>query len=109
MAERLMVWRCIGCGRIEGPQPCIGVCEDRKAELVNASDYDDALARLAAARARTQPLIALVRQLAGTTPREGEWESTYRALQARARETLRTLTADGDAHGRPETPCPTKS
>jgi hypothetical protein len=28
-AERIKAWQCIGCGRIEGAQPCIGICEDR--------------------------------------------------------------------------------
>jgi hypothetical protein len=41
-------------------------------------------------------LAALVRVLARTTPREGEWERTYRALQARAREALKALAAGGE-------------
>ena len=39
-------WRCIGCGRIEAPRPCIGVCEDRKVRLVDAAHHEAALARL---------------------------------------------------------------
>lgn len=93
MSERVTAWQCIGCGRIEGPQPCIGVCEDRKVDFVYAVDYDNALAELALARSQLEALVALVRQLAHTTPREGEWERTYRALQARARRALATLTA----------------
>jgi hypothetical protein len=27
MSERIKVWQCIGCGRIDSPQNCIGVCE----------------------------------------------------------------------------------
>lgn len=90
-AQRVTVWRCIGCGRIEGPQPCIGVCEDRKAEIVYAADYDDALAQLERSRRQATVLAALVRQLAHTTPHEGGWERTYRALQARAVQTLAAL------------------
>ena len=45
MGERVTAWQCIGCGRIEGSQPCIGVCQDRKVDFVYASDYDEALAR----------------------------------------------------------------
>lgn len=33
-------------------------------------------------------LLALVRQLAWSTPREGGWERSYRELQARARKLL---------------------
>jgi len=37
---RMVVWQCIGCGKIEGPQACIGVCQDRKVEMVYASVHD---------------------------------------------------------------------
>jgi len=91
MSERVTAWQCIGCGRIEGAQPCIGICEDRRVDFVYASDHDDALARLTRARRQAEALAALVRQLAHTTPIAGEWERTYRALQARARRTLEAL------------------
>src|SRR5262252_1688753 len=39
--ERIKAWQCIGCGRLDGPQPCLGVCQDRKVELVPASAYDE--------------------------------------------------------------------
>ena len=89
---RMTAWQCIGCGRIEGPQPCIGVCQDRKVEFVYASELDAALGELALVRSRLEGLAAVVRQLAVTTPRNGEWERSYRALQARARRVLATMT-----------------
>src|SRR5450755_383509 len=88
MAERVTAWQCIGCGRIEGAQPCVGICQDRRTDFVYAFDYDEVLAQLALARQRAEALAALVRQLACTTPRTGGWERTYCALQARARQTL---------------------
>ena len=88
MTERITAWQCIGCGRIEGAQPCVGICQDRKTDFVYASDYDAALTQLALARRQAENLATLVRQLAHTTPRKNEWERTYRALQARARQTL---------------------
>jgi len=91
MTERVTAWQCIGCGRIEGAQPCIGICEDRRTEFVYASEHDEVLAQLTHARRQTEALAALVRQLAHTTPRKGEWERTYRALQARAQRTLKVL------------------
>ena len=87
MIERVPVWQCIGCGRIEAPQPCIGVCRDRKTELGYATDYDELAAHLMA-------LSAVVRQIATITPREGEWERSYKALQARARQLLAKLPRD---------------
>lgn len=94
MTERITAWQCIGCGRVESAQPCVGICEDRKAEFVNASDYDEALAQLALTRRRAEGLAAVVRELACTTPRGGEWERTYRALQARAQRVLKLFTGD---------------
>ncbi|MBI4204735.1 MAG: hypothetical protein HY527_06890 [Betaproteobacteria bacterium] len=87
----MTAWQCIGCGRIEGPQPCIGVCQDRKVDFIYASDHDRVLAELVLVRSRVEVLAAIVRQLAHTTPRGGEWERTYRALQVRARRMLATL------------------
>ena len=91
MIERVTAWQCIGCGRIEGAQPCVGICQDRRTDFVYASDHDAVLAQLALARQRAEALAALVRQLACTTPRKDEWERSYRARQARARRTLQSL------------------
>lgn len=91
MTERVTAWRCIGCGRLEAAQPCIGVCQDRPVELVFAADHDQTLAERDAARSQAQALARFVRELASTTPREGEWERSYRALQKRARSALRSI------------------
>ena len=85
--ERVTVWECIGCGKIEMLRPCIGVCKDYKVDLVYAGQQDAALAR---AEARAAALERLVRRLAGITPRAGQWEPSYRALQAEARQALRS-------------------
>jgi hypothetical protein len=91
MTDYVKVWECIGCGMIEAPQTCIGVCEYRKAELVYAFDHERALADTAAASRRAKALEAIVRQLTGVTPRESEWERSYRALQKQARRSLTML------------------
>ena len=78
MIDRIKAWQCIGCGKIDAPQPCIGICQDRKVEFVHAQEYD----RL---RARMIELESLVRMFAATTPRNGEWERSYLAMQNRAR------------------------
>jgi hypothetical protein len=82
---RLTVWECIGCGKIEGPQPCIGVCQDRKVELVYASVHEEALVQL---RRENDELAAVLELIARTIPRPGEWERSYKALQQQAREVL---------------------
>lgn len=91
MAERITAWQCIGCGRIEGAQPCVGICQDRRADFVHAADYDEVCAQLELVRRRAEALAAVARQLACTTPRNGEWERTYRALQTRAQQALKLL------------------
>ena len=85
MPEYVKAWQCIGCGKIEAPQTCVGICQDRKIELVYAHEHRQALA---GAQAALHELRGLVRQLASTTPRVGEWERSYRALQQRARLAL---------------------
>jgi hypothetical protein len=80
--ERIKAWQCIGCGKIDAHQPCMGICQDQKVDLVYASDYDRLLAQ-------TAQLETLINLLARTTPRAGEWEHSYRLLQERARGLLR--------------------
>ena len=81
MTSRISAWQCIGCGRIEGAQPCIGVCQDRKVDFVYAEEY-------VAAKQQLDEYRAVVQQLAWTNPREGEWEKSFRALRERARRAL---------------------
>ena len=86
------VWRCIGCGRIEAPQPCIGVCEDRKVRMVEFSDYASVVSRLDDATDVVVGLKKVLRRIALTTPRNGEWERSYRALQEEARQAIGAAT-----------------
>lgn len=86
MTDRMKAWQCIGCGKIDGPQPCVGICQDRKVELVYAGSYD-------LLAARVEALEALMGLLARTTPRDGEWERSYRSMQERARKFLATSPA----------------
>jgi hypothetical protein len=74
MAEHINAWQCIGCGRLESSAPCLGICQDRPVKLVYEEQLEEAL--------------GLIRQLAWSKPREGEWERSYRELQARARKLL---------------------
>jgi hypothetical protein len=78
---RLKAWQCVGCGRIESQETCLGVCHDVPVHVVSAADYD-------AVRAELDALRLFVRQVALVRPRDGEWERTGRAIQARARRLL---------------------
>jgi hypothetical protein len=86
MTGHITAWECIGCGRIEGVQPCVGICQDRRVDFVYADEHATVLAQL-------QRMTALVQQLAWTHPHNGEWEKSFRALQERALRMLAT------AHG----------
>ena len=47
-AERVEVidgCRCIGCGRVEASRPCVGICQDRRARLVELDNFVAALER----------------------------------------------------------------
>ena len=81
VVETIKVWECTGCGRIDHPMPCVGVCQDRKAEYVRAQDYADVLERV-------ENLETLLRRIAFTTPREGESKSAWLAFQRDARALL---------------------
>ena len=93
MTARIKAWQCIGCGKIEAPQTCVGVCEDRKVEIVYAFEHEEVLAQLAAARATTASLEGIVYQLAWTKPRRDKCAESYRALQQRARKILSSMGA----------------
>ncbi|HSD37193.1 MAG TPA: hypothetical protein VLC92_06770 [Rhodocyclaceae bacterium] len=90
--EVMKAWQCIGCGKIDGPQNCVGVCQDRKVELVYAAEYkdmrDEYRKQLAEADARIARLTAQMRLIVNTKPRDEQWERSFRALQKYAREGL---------------------
>ncbi len=87
-AEYMKAWECIGCGRLEAPQTCLGVCQDRPVNLVYASDYEQALAEAARLGERLERMEAFARKVAATSPRSGQWEASYLAMQKQARELL---------------------
>jgi hypothetical protein len=79
-------WACSSCGRIEAPQPCIGVCVKPETPMVRAAQHGAVIERGTAARRELARLAPLVRRLAWVTPRAGQRERTERALMAQARE-----------------------
>ena len=107
MTEYLQAWQCIGCGKIDAPQTCIGVCQDRRVEFVYASDHKELLAQLRATQRHAHAASAVLRRLASTKPHDREWERSYRAIQEQARRVL-TMIGSEEARawqelGRPET------
>ena len=102
MNGRIEAWQCIGCGRIEAPQNCIGVCQDKKVELVDARSFDELERRLNAEQAISKRLLGLVQQLAWSKPRADAYERSYLALQAQARAVLEEVRAAAQSAQAPE-------
>ncbi|MBV1708169.1 MAG: hypothetical protein KGQ37_13305 [Hyphomicrobiales bacterium] len=88
---RAEVWLCATCGQVEAPQECLGICIRRNGDFVRRQDYQQADYQATATREHAQQLRRLVTQWASVTPRAGQWESSYRALQARAQALLASL------------------
>lgn len=87
-AQAVVVWRCPDCGGVDAPQPCIGVCIWRAAQWVDTATYEAERSRALVGRQAERSLAGLLRALAFTTPRPGQWERNWRALQARAQQAL---------------------
>jgi hypothetical protein len=81
-------WGCPRCGRIDAPQPCLGVCVRRPRAVADVSEYRRFAARSEQLAAEDRTLTGLARLLATVTPRPGQEESTVLAVRSRARELL---------------------
>jgi len=84
-AETVTVWRCQDCGGVDAPRPCIDVCIWGPADWVEAAPYDSEQSRAAVDREVERSLAGLLRRFAFTTPRNGQWEPSWRAFQSQAR------------------------
>jgi hypothetical protein len=81
-------WGCPRCGRIDAPQPCLGVCVRRPGAVADVSEYRAFAERSAQLAAEDQTFTGLARLLATVTPRPGQEEPTMAAVRSRARELL---------------------
>ncbi|HEY6942991.1 hypothetical protein [Dokdonella sp.] len=84
--DYIQAWQCIGCGKIEAPQTCIGVCRDRKVYFVGRDEHEAALAQIARLRECVAHVRDALLRFERATPREGAWRRSYEALQAEVRE-----------------------
>jgi hypothetical protein len=95
MDDYVQAWQCIGCGRIEAPQPCIGVCRDRKVFMVGKATHDQALADSSRLRRALEVTRAKLARFALCTPRDGSHAQTFDALKTQIRELLVMLEREG--------------
>jgi len=89
--ELATAWWCPRCGGIDAPQPCLGICIWRNVEWVNATLYQQQRARARADRDTELCLRLLLRRVASVTPRAGQWERGWHALEAQAVQGLNTI------------------
>ena len=92
VTDYIQAWQCIGCGRIEAPQTCIGVCQDRKILMIGKEEHERVVDELRTRIARVHERLL---RFGFATPREGHWERTRRALQDEVSEVLALLTEAG--------------
>ncbi len=95
--EYITAWQCIGCGKIEAPQPCIGVCQDRKVQLVGKADYEAVLAERDELTARLAQVRSSLQRFALAKPHADRWQQTWEALQQELHGLLQTLETAADA------------
>lgn len=88
LMDGIQAWRRIGCGRIEAPQPCIGVCEDRKMHFIGRDEYERTLAAVAALRETMATVQARRRRLALAKPHAGQWGRSWLTLRCELHEAL---------------------
>jgi hypothetical protein len=87
-AEQTRTWWCAD-GGIDAPQPCLGICVWRPVQWANLTDYQSERERILAERERERRLRNLLRRIASVTPRSGQWEQNWNALQATAQHLLK--------------------
>jgi hypothetical protein len=80
--EFATTWWCARCGGIDAPQPCLGICVWRPVEWVNRTTYLAETEVALVERDTERRYRKLVRRVASVTPRAGQWERGWRALEA---------------------------
>lgn len=86
--EPLDLWACATCGRIERPQPCLGVCVRVPEAVIPAAEHAGLAARASAARSAADAHAVLLARAAHTTPRPGSEPATLAAFAAQAQAVL---------------------
>lgn len=86
MTEYIQAWQCIGCGKIEAPQQCIGVCKDRKVYLIGKGEHEQALAEIERLKAKLGKASERLLRFERAKPRKGHLEEGWQNLQAEVAE-----------------------
>lgn len=90
-ADYVQAWQCIGCGRIEAPQTCIGVCRDKKIFVIGKDQHERALAEIGLLQDKLGEVRRQLLRFAHCTPGEGRSEDAFLALREQARRLVAQL------------------
>jgi hypothetical protein len=100
--EIIQAWGCPRCGRVEAPQPCIGVCIFRPRMVADVREYQQLAPRAEQAVAAERALSGVARLISIVAPRPGREEATLAIVRARARHALHQMAVPA----RPTGPAP---
>ena len=95
--EYFPLWRCIACGAMGNSNPCMGVCDYHKLEVVRSVEYAELLDDASMVMEHLKKLTALVHGIADLPEEESERENSYRMLRDCARNLLREINPTGKA------------
>jgi hypothetical protein len=87
-------WGCPRCGRVDAPQPCLGICIRRPGLVADVAEYREYAAHAERVAESDRALSAFAHVVGGVHPRPGREQQTVEGLRGRARELL-DRTADG--------------
>lgn len=90
-AEPVTAWSCPGCGGLDAPQPCLGICLWRPVEWIDRDSYERERAKVLPTLEAAERLRSLACRLASVTPRSGTEELSLRAFGAEAEQVLHAL------------------
>ncbi len=81
-------WGCPRCGRVDAPQPCLGICVRRPGVVADVAEYRDYAGHALRMAETDRALSAFAHVVAGVHPRPGREQQTVESLRSRARELL---------------------
>jgi hypothetical protein len=100
MAERWSALFCIGCGRVDILETCVGNCDEGPLDLVLAKEYDAVRSQIGTtvqhAGILRESLAELVAKMPEpNAPMPSNWPETHRAIQEQARSVLHQIEPSG--------------
>ena len=93
--EYFPIWRCIACGAMGNSNPCMGVCDYHKLDVVRSVDYAELLDAASVIMEQLKKLTALAHRIADLPEEENERENSYRVLRDCARNLVREINPAG--------------